>query len=51
MEGTEDKLIVNVIFAGDAKNAFDELKNKLSIQNNNDVLRYAVKFANKRTKA
>lgn len=45
-----DKLIVNVEFFTEAKSAFEELKIKLGLVNNNDVIRYAVIFANKRTK-
>ena len=45
-----DKIAVCVEFKGIAKNAFLVLKEKLAMENNNDVIRYAIVFTEKRTK-
>lgn len=48
-ELVNDKIAVCVEFKGAAKNAFLNLKNKLALENNNDVIRYAIVFTEKRT--
>ncbi len=45
-----ESLFVTVEFKEDAKNDFTTLKKKLRMENNNDVIRWAIAFANKRTK-
>lgn len=49
-ELVNDKIAVCVEFKGPAKNAFLVLKEKLAMENNNDVIRYAIVFTEKRTK-
>ncbi len=43
------KMAVCVEFKDNAKEAFLSLKNKLAMENNNDVIRYAIVFTDKRT--
>lgn len=50
IELQDDKLAVCVEFRGIARLAFLNLKKKLAMENNNDVIRYAIVFAEKRTK-
>jgi len=50
MNNIKDKIVVNVELFDDHGIAFESLKKKLGIVNNNDVLRYAVIYANKRVK-
>ena len=50
MNNVKDKIVVNVELFDDHGIAFESLKKKLGIVNNNDVLRYAVIFTNKRVK-
>jgi hypothetical protein len=45
-----NKLVVNVEFKEQAKEDFIELKQKLRMENNNDVIRWAIAFANKKFK-
>ncbi len=45
-----DKIAVCVEFKGVARLAFQNLKNKLAMENNNDVIRYAIMYTEKRTK-
>ncbi len=45
-----DKMAVCVEFKDGSKEAFLSLKTKLALENNNDVIRYAIVFTDKRTK-
>ncbi len=49
-DNTNGKMAVCVEFKDNAKEAFLRLKNKLAMENNNDVIRYAIVFTDKRTK-
>lgn len=44
----ELKLFIGVNLENDALNDFKELKEKLRMENSNDVIRWAVAYANKR---
>jgi hypothetical protein len=48
MTELNNKLIITVEFKDEAKEDYLMLKKKLRMENNNDVLRWAVAFANKR---
>lgn len=48
MNEVNEKLIITVEFKDKAKEDYIQLKDKLRMENNNDVLRWAVAFANKR---
>ncbi len=47
---TEDKLFIGVNLENQALTDFNQLKLKLRMENSNDVLRWAIQYANKRTK-
>ncbi len=47
-ENNNEKITITVELFGDAKKDFLELKAKLRIENNTDVLRWATSYANKR---
>jgi hypothetical protein len=49
-EIVNDKIAVCVEFRDTARLAFQNLKRKLAMENNNDVIRYAIVFTEKRTK-
>jgi len=44
----DEKLIVNVEFVGAAKQDFLDLKQKIRLENNTDVIRWAIADTNKR---
>lgn len=46
----DSKLFIGVNLENDALKDFKQLKEKLRMENNNDVIRWAIQYANKRTK-
>lgn len=50
MDDNDSKLFIGVNLENDALKDFKQLKEKLRMENNNDVIRWAIQYANKRTK-